>query len=257
MNAGRHRGFTIPECLVVLGVLLILMSLLIPSLASTRNRGRQVTSLSNVRQLGSLVSAYAAGYRDFPPVLFRPQLAFLPNGPWQFIEVDGETVRGSWWENPLHFHVAMDRDDVAPVALDPSRPSRLRSPYSRTGSFDYAIARTFYATPEFWNRWTQVGVSQFVPQRLSSVLFPSQKGFLHQFVVFSVSMFPDGYGACCDHPEPSAILWADSSATFQARTDLIRGEPNFYHFGSPSPPPYWSDGPPIDGTKHGTRGRDR
>src|SRR5688500_12596887 len=56
----RHRrGFTLVEMLIVLGVILVLISLLVPSMGRIRDQSRRVHCLNNVRQLALAAIAYA------------------------------------------------------------------------------------------------------------------------------------------------------------------------------------------------------
>ena len=59
----RHRpinlrsGFTLIELLIVIGVIVVLIALLLPSVASVRARARSVEAQSNLAQLGLALQA--------------------------------------------------------------------------------------------------------------------------------------------------------------------------------------------------------
>lgn len=79
----RRRGFTLIELLVVIAIIAILAAILFPVFAKAREKARQTSCLSNMKQMGLAALAYA---QDYDEVLPRINIAVpansytLPNG---------------------------------------------------------------------------------------------------------------------------------------------------------------------------------
>jgi prepilin-type N-terminal cleavage/methylation domain-containing protein/prepilin-type processing-associated H-X9-DG protein len=73
MDIHRARqGFTLIELLVVIAIIAILAALLFPVFAQAREKARQTSCLSNLKQLGTAMQMYAQDFDElFPPAIGR------------------------------------------------------------------------------------------------------------------------------------------------------------------------------------------
>ena len=67
MPAPRRRAFTLVELLVVISIVAVLIALLLPVLSGARRKATQVACLSNLRQFGAALFAYAGENRGWFP----------------------------------------------------------------------------------------------------------------------------------------------------------------------------------------------
>lgn len=64
-----RRAFTLVELLIVIAVLAILAALLFPVFASARQKARQTTCTSNLRQIGMAIAIYRQDWGHYVPVM--------------------------------------------------------------------------------------------------------------------------------------------------------------------------------------------
>jgi prepilin-type N-terminal cleavage/methylation domain-containing protein/prepilin-type processing-associated H-X9-DG protein len=64
----RRRGFTLIELLVVIAIIAILAAILFPVFAQAREKARQATCLSNLKQVGSALMMYVQDYDERYPI---------------------------------------------------------------------------------------------------------------------------------------------------------------------------------------------
>src|SRR5262245_22719894 len=80
----RPTAFTLIELLVVIGIIALLISILLPSLAGARESGRATKCASGLRTLGAAMVMYANANKDFVPREGVEPLTAVPitRPPW-------------------------------------------------------------------------------------------------------------------------------------------------------------------------------
>src|SRR4051794_27195861 len=64
----RRSGFSLTEMLVALGIIVLLMSVLLPTAMRLRSVGKQTRCMNNLRQIGAMYLVYAERNNDCIPL---------------------------------------------------------------------------------------------------------------------------------------------------------------------------------------------
>ncbi|HQK95552.1 MAG TPA: prepilin-type N-terminal cleavage/methylation domain-containing protein [Armatimonadota bacterium] len=81
----RQRGFTLIELLVVIAIIAILAAILFPVFAKAREKARQASCASNVRQLALAWQMYAQDYDETACLSYYYSADFMVEYAWDFI----------------------------------------------------------------------------------------------------------------------------------------------------------------------------
>jgi prepilin-type N-terminal cleavage/methylation domain-containing protein/prepilin-type processing-associated H-X9-DG protein len=92
-------GFTVVELVVVVAIISLLLSILVPSLASVRASGRGAVCVSNLRQMAIAAQTYALEYQFFPPAMRYENDGEFTNVAWDWITTSDRVISpGPLWQ---------------------------------------------------------------------------------------------------------------------------------------------------------------
>lgn len=77
----RSLGFTLIELLVVIAIIAILASILFPMFARARGKARQISCISNIRQIGMAIEMYVLDNDEQYPMMSSPS-STVPRTRW-------------------------------------------------------------------------------------------------------------------------------------------------------------------------------
>jgi prepilin-type N-terminal cleavage/methylation domain-containing protein/prepilin-type processing-associated H-X9-DG protein len=94
----RRQGFTLIELLVVIAIIAILAAILFPVFAQAREKARQTTCISNIKNLGLAAMMYVQDYDDtYPPLWYQRNDGHWPNTLISYMGQSGSDNTGKKW----------------------------------------------------------------------------------------------------------------------------------------------------------------
>lgn len=93
-SGSARRGFTLIEILVVISIVAVLISILLPALSQSREQGKKVVCMSNMKQIGTAATAYLNEGQDNLPWTYVYMVQ--PNDPNRHIFYPGLSTYSSY-----------------------------------------------------------------------------------------------------------------------------------------------------------------
>lgn len=154
MRLHAHRAFTLVELLVVIAIIAVLVSILLPSLASARRAARTTVCLSNVRQLEVAHTLYTNDHRE---ILID---AGLGHGGLTLAQRSWPVVLAEYASGPVALRSPGD-DSPHWSVREPTGPGGNTTGVTLREYLDLAQNSPSLGTTPALARWTSYGLNNF------------------------------------------------------------------------------------------------
>lgn len=194
-RSNQHRGFTLVELLVVIGIIALLISILLPALNKARESAKAVQCASNMRQVGLAFIMYAGEYKGWlPPAMssaYRDN-GLMPNGTdattWVDLLINTKLLVVKEGKYTNSGNPWIDKYNIQVLQC----PNQDASPWVSSAANDYLTVWSYTVPYYIFGvdnvNGTQAG--QYRPHKLTDLKMSSQTMLLVESQVGSPYAFP-------------------------------------------------------------------
>jgi len=228
-SAPKATGFTLIELLVVIAIIAILAAMLLPALASAKERANRISCVNNVRQMVIGANLYAGDFTDILPPVHLPSHSFQEFNAehyGRYIYYDSSGANQPLTKNITSSQQYQNLGYLFPLNYIGDGKAFYCPSYNKKPN-TYLLAQDIYMTPTLskvsgtarspytWNPWAEARGSKYYRQFEKTTEFRGMgKVLLHEFIVNgtgNVNGRPDTSEWAHDRSKSVVVAYSDSS----------------------------------------------
>ena len=202
------KGFTLIELLVVIAIIAILAAILFPVFAQAREKARQTSCLSNMKQLGTALNLYVDDYDECLPVY----TAVLENGTNWYQWTYSPSYNNTGWWTPFVSMYSYYKNPKLTICPSQANPAAGEVSYKKAywamdgNNYDFSSSYGMLSTVASANN------DPWAPQPVALSQFQTTGNFI--IFVESITPMADWTHIQVRHNGGSNLCFADGHAKF-------------------------------------------
>jgi len=226
-RTANRSGFTLIELLVVIAIIAILAAILFPVFAQAREKARQASCISNLKQISTAIIMYTQDYDEKFPLFFAGQCARVTNPLNANDTPGGSAGPGRWnmWQNQIYPYLKNWDVYGCPSDTVAASTNTTEKFYDLSYGYNYGYLSKLETTADpsgcGTTQWFS-GVSQAVVQRPANIVMVIDTGGRAAFpggsTLGSMVNPPDAWPSDYYFYGPDTVGWGKNCGNYYAGT---------------------------------------